>query len=208
VAIATADVTDPFGITESYLNFSDGFSNAELAADGTGRNFGIESTIERFFNGGWYALSTTSLFRSRYTPRDGIERPTRFASDFVQTLLGGKEWTIGKRQVNTIGLNLRLSWSGNNREAPIDLAASRAEGRTVRDWSRNYAQSLPNYFRLDTGIRYRKNNPKTSWVLSLDVQNVTSRNNAFRQFYNVRLDEISTITQLGLIPILNYRLEF
>jgi len=78
----------------------------------------------------------------------------------------------------------------------------------VRDWSRNYAQSLPNYFRFDTGIRYRKNNQKTSWVLSLDIQNATSRNNAFRQFYNPRLDQISTITQLGLIPILNYRLEF
>ena len=208
VAIASVGVTNPFGVTQSAINFSDGFVNDELAADGTGRNFGIESTVERFFTGGWYALSATSLFRSKYTPRDGIERPTRFASDFVQTLLGGKEWTIGKRQVNTIGLNLRLSWSGNNREAPIDLEASRAQGFTVRDWSRNYEQSLPNYFRLDTGIRYRKNNEKTSWILSLDVQNITSRNNAFQQFYNARLDQISTFTQLGLIPILNYRLEF
>jgi hypothetical protein len=208
VAIATADVTDPFGVTESSINFSDGFANAELAPDGTGRNFGVESTVERFFTGGWYALAATSLFRSRYTPRDGVERPTRFASDFVQTVLAGKEWTIGKQKINTIGLNLRLSWSGNNREAPIDLEASRIEGRTVRDWANNYGQSLPNYFRLDTGIRYRKNKGNRSWVLSLDIQNVTNRGNAFRQFYNARLDEISTFTQLGLIPVLNYRLEF
>ncbi|SEP90131.1 TonB-dependent receptor [Neolewinella agarilytica] len=208
VAIATAEVTDPYGVTESSINFSDGFETAELAPDGTGRNFGVESTVERFFTGGWYALAATSLFRSRYTPRDGIERPTRFASDFVQTVLAGKEWTIGKQKINTIGLNLRLSWSGNNREAPIDLAASRAAGNTVRDWANNYGYSLPNYFRFDTGIRYRKNKGSRSWVLSLDIQNVTNRDNVFRQFYNPRLDQVSSLTQLGLIPIINYRLEF
>ncbi|MFK8164724.1 MAG: hypothetical protein AB8H12_19920 [Lewinella sp.] len=209
VAIATADVTDPYGIAESSINFSDGIViNSELAADGTGRNYGIESTIERFFTGGWYALSATSLFRSRYTPRDGIERPTRFASDFVQTTLAGKEWTVGKRGVNTLGLNLKLSWSGNNRVAPIDLERSREAGQTIRDWADNYGESLPNYFRFDTGIRYRKNRKKTSWVLSLDIQNVTNRNNAFNQFYSVNQDRVVTTTQLGLIPILNYRLEF
>ncbi|MEM9929311.1 MAG: carboxypeptidase regulatory-like domain-containing protein [Bacteroidota bacterium] len=208
VAIATTDVTDPFGVTQSAINFSDGFVNFELAADGTGRNYGIESTLERFFTDGWYAIVATSLFRSKYTPRDGIERPTRFAADFVQTMLGGKEWTVGKRGVNTLGLNLRMSWAGNNRVAPIDLAASRAAGSTIRDWANNYQESLPNYFRLDTGIRYRKNNEKTSWILSLDVQNVSNRNNAFSQFYSASLDRVVITTQLGLIPILNYRLEF
>jgi hypothetical protein len=208
VAIATADVTSPFGLSQSALNFNDGFVNDALAADGTGRNYGIESTIERFFTGGWYALSATSLFRSRYTPRDGVERPTRFASDFVQTTLAGKEWTVGKRGVNTLGLNLKVSWSGNNRITPIDLEQSRAEGYTVHDWSNNYAQSLPNYFRVDTGIRYRKNREKTSWILSLDIQNMTNRNNAFNQYFSANLDQVVTTSQLGLIPILNYRLEF
>ncbi|MEO0733741.1 MAG: TonB-dependent receptor, partial [Bacteroidota bacterium] len=176
--------------------------------DGTGENFGIESTVERFFTGGWYALSATSLFRSRYVARDGVERPTRFAADFVQTFLWGKEWTVGKAGVNTLGLNLRLNWSGNNREAPIDLAASREAGFTQRDFSRNFERSLPNYFRLDAGIRYRKNRNNRSWVLSLDVQNVTNQNNVFTEVYRARTDAIAPITQLGLIPILNYRLEF
>lgn len=208
VAIAAVGVTDPFGGSQSAINFRDGFANDELAADGTGKNYGIESTLERFFTGGWYAISATSLFRSRYVARDGVERPTRFASDFVQTFLWGKEWTVGKAGVNTLGLNLRLNWSGNNREAPIDLEASRAAGRTVRDWSRNFEQSLPNYFRLDTGIRFRKNKNNRSWVLSLDIQNATNNSNAFSLFYRSSIDQIVPQTQLGLIPVLNYRLEF
>ena len=208
VAIASEAETSPFGVTQSAINFRDGFVTYELAADGTGRNYGLESTLERFFTGGWYLLSSTSLFRSRYVARDGVERPTRFAADFVQTTLGGKEWTVGKRKVNTLGLNLRVSWTGNNREAPIDEAASRRNGSTVRDWSDNFGSSLPNYFRFDTGIRFRKNRNGRSWVLSLDVQNVINRNNAFSQRFSPRLDRVVTLTQTGLIPILNYRLEF
>ncbi|MEM8584247.1 MAG: carboxypeptidase-like regulatory domain-containing protein [Bacteroidota bacterium] len=208
VAIVTPELTSAEALSGSAINFDGNFANIELVADGSGRNFGIESTIERFFTNGWYLLSATSLFRSKYTGRDGIERPTRFASDFVQTILFGKEWAVGKTRENIIGLNLRLNWSGNFREAPIDLEASRLAGTTIRDFSRNFEQSLPNYLRFDVGVRYRKNRNNRSWVLSLDIQNITNRNNAFRLFYQPRTNSIGQIGQLGLIPVLNYRLEF
>ncbi|MEL6141393.1 MAG: TonB-dependent receptor, partial [Bacteroidota bacterium] len=208
VAIASPNLTAPSALTASAINFSQGFVNDSLFANGTGRNYGIESTLERFFNNGWYTLITTSVFRSRYTPRDGIERPSRFAADFVQNLLAGKEWTVGKRGVNTLGVNLRVIYTGGRREAPILLEESRQAGRTIRDWENNFASVLPAYYRIDTGINYRKNNRKTAWRLSLDIQNTTNRNNAFEQFYSARQDRIVTSTQLGLIPVLNYRLEF
>ncbi|MEM6769734.1 MAG: TonB-dependent receptor [Bacteroidota bacterium] len=206
-----AVVVDPVNAAQASaaaINVRNGFVNLSLNGSGTGENYGIESTLELFFTGGWYALSATSLFRSRYVAADGVERPTRFAADFVQTFLYGKEWTIGKAKVNTLGLNLRLNWSGNNREAPIDLEASREAGFTIRDWDRNFEFSLPNYFRLDTGIRFRKNHPKRSWVLSLNIQNITNRTNTFTMVYRSRVDAVVPLGQIGLIPILNYRLEF
>ena len=53
---------------------------------------------------------------------------------------------------------------------------------------------------------------KFSSVLSLDIQNVTNRNNIFNIDYEYNRFT-NTITkeeefQLGLIPVLNYRLEF
>ncbi|MEL7378243.1 MAG: TonB-dependent receptor, partial [Bacteroidota bacterium] len=208
VAIVPETATAPEALSESAINFQGNFANIELVADGTGRNFGIESTLEKFFTNGWYALSATSLFRSRYTGRDGVERPTRFASDFVQTILFGKEWPVGQSRENILGLNLRLNWSGNFREAPIDLEASRQAGFTIRDFSRNYEQSLPNYLRFDIGIRFRRNRENRSWVLSLDIQNLTNRNNAFQLFYQPQTRNIAQVGQLGFIPVLNYRLEF
>lgn len=206
--IASPSSTFPQALSASAINFTDGFVNDSLFADGSGTNYGIESTVERFFNNGWYFLAATSLFKSTYVPRDGIERPTRFAADFIQNIATGKEWTVGKSKVNTIGVNVRLLYSGGRREAPILLAASREAGRTIRDWENNFAFQLPNYFRMDTGLSFRKNNDNTAWILSLNVQNATNRTNAFNSFYSVSRDQVVITTQLGLIPILNYRLEF
>src|SRR5690606_40225300 len=45
-----------------------------LVNSGTGRNYGIELTLERFFNKGYYFLITSSIFDSQYAGSDGIEQ--------------------------------------------------------------------------------------------------------------------------------------
>ncbi|MEL7221941.1 MAG: TonB-dependent receptor, partial [Bacteroidota bacterium] len=192
----------------SAINFDSGYSTDSLFSDGTGRNYGLEITAEKFFTDGWYALGTVSLYRSLYTARDGVERNTRYDGRYVFNVLAGKEWTVGKRQVNKLSMNLRLSNAGGNRVSPIDLAASQAEGGTVRDYSRAFETQLPYYFRTDFRIAYRFNKRRASSVISLDFQNVTNRENIWRDYYSPGTQEIKQITQLGLIPILNYRLEF
>lgn len=208
IPIGTPTTQEPFLRSESWLNADAGFVNDTLVSDGTGRNYGLEMTVERFFTGGWYALSTTSLYRSQYTPRDGIERSTRFDGRFVQNLLVGKEWTVGKRKTNQLGFNIRLIYAGGNRFTPIDLPRSAEEGSTYRDWSRSYADQLPNYFRADVRLSYRKNRKNTTSTISLDLQNASNRQNIWNYYYDSDDNEVKSIYQLGLIPILNYRLEF
>jgi outer membrane receptor protein involved in Fe transport len=153
-------------------------------------------------------MSTTSLYQSKYTGRDGIERDSRFNGQYVQNILAGKEWKVGKNKTNIFAANIKVLAAGGNRTTPIDLAKSRETGKTERDWSRSYSEQLPHYFRSDLRVSYTKNKKRTTSTISLDIQNVTNRLNAYDQYYDRKNDRVKLITQTGLLPILNYRLEF
>lgn len=206
--IATASSTDSSLIYESWINKVDGFVADSLVSEGTGRNYGLEITVEKFFNGGFYLLSTTSLYRSLYTPREGTERSSRFDGRFVQNFLLGKEWEVGRNKSNVLGANIRAIWAGGNRYTPIDLQRSQAAGEAVYDWSKAYEQQLPDYFRFDLRFSYSKNRKNTTSTFSLDIQNASNRQNAFTRYYDEDSQSEKTLTQLGLTPVFNYRLEF
>lgn len=94
----------------SMINSSGGYYSDTLLNDGTGRNAGIDLTLEKFLTKQYYYLVTISLFDSKYKGGDGIERNTRFNSNYVVNILGGKEWTIRKK--NILGINLKASLTG------------------------------------------------------------------------------------------------
>lgn len=208
IPIGTAHTDNIYTLNQSWLNEEDGFVNDSLFNDGTGRNYGVEISVEKFFTDGWYLLATTSLYRSLYTARSGVEHNSRFDGRFVQNVLVGKEWQVGRNKKNVFGLNLRANYAGGNRETPIDLEASRAAAETVRDYNRIYEDQGPAYFRSDFRISFRKNKAKTASVFSLDIQNITNRKNVYRSYYSSSQDQIVQATQIGLIPVFNYKLEF
>jgi hypothetical protein len=208
IPIGPANTTSPFLLHNSLINEVDGFVNDSLVSGGKGRSYGLELTIEKSLTAGIYLMSTTSLYQSKYTGRDGIERDSRFNGKFVQNLLAGKEWKVGEKKTNIFATNIKLLAAGGNMTTPIDLEKSRREGRTERDWTRSYSEQLPHYFRADLRVSYTKNKRKTASTISLDIQNVSNRLNAFDRYYDRKEDRVKLITQTGLIPILNYRLEF
>lgn len=208
VPIALDTVSDPRLRVYSTLNLESGFVSIPLVNDGKGRNYGLEMTLERFFKNDYYVLWTVSVFESKYTARDGIERDTRFNSNFVTNILAGKEFKVGRKKNNSVGLNGRLLWNGGKRFIPIDLEASQASGEEVLVYPDAYAYQPSDYVRLDLRFSYRVNRPKFSSTLSLDIQNVTGKENVFSPFYDKTLQKIDFTSQLGLIPILNYRMEF
>ncbi len=201
-------VTAPWERIASALNSRDGYTTDTLVNNGTGRNYGIELTLEKYFTNNYYFLITGSIFESKYTGADNIERNTRFNSNHVANLIVGKEFKVGKAGNNTLGLNARVIWSGGQRTIPINLEASIAENRTVYDWDRPFEEQLPNYFRMDIGLRYRKNKPKHSSIIALNVQNFTARYNVLDQYFSRSTGTIKTEEQLGLFPNISYRIEF
>ncbi|MFN8278061.1 MAG: carboxypeptidase-like regulatory domain-containing protein [Chitinophagales bacterium] len=192
----------------SVINLNEGFVNQPLNNSGRGYNYGLEVTVEKFFTHNYYFLYTLSLFNSKYKGGDGIWRSTVFNSNYVMNALGGKEFVVGKRKVNRIGVNAKILWRGGMHDTPIDLERSRQAGETVYDHSRENSIKLPDYFRIDFGLNFRRNRKKWSWVLAADVQNLINRQNVARRVYNRNTGAVEDKRNIGIIPVFSYRVEF
>jgi len=208
VAIAPAGVDDQQWQTFALINNDSGYIYDTLVSEGSGRNYGIELTLEKYFTDNWYMLATSSLFESKYTGRDGIERDTYYNGNFVNNLLIGKEYKLGPGGKNILSINSKLIWAGGRRTTPIDFEKSAANDQTEFYFDRRYSIRQPDYSRMDLRVAYSINRKSTTSTISLDIQNVTNRQNIFGQYYDRDEDEVVYSYQLGLLPVLNYRLEF
>ncbi|MFT4666542.1 MAG: hypothetical protein ACI8YQ_000707 [Polaribacter sp.] len=199
--------------TFSVLNTGDDFGFEEmpdLINDGTGNNYGLELTVEKFFSEGYYGLVTASVFDSNYTPSDGIERNTSFNNKYTFNFLAGKEWYFGKAKQNALTFDMNVTTAGGRYYTPIDLEASRASGFAVRDESIAYIERYDPYFRLDAKIGYRKNSQKKkiSQTWYLDFRNLTNHKNIFSTRYNESTGELFNVYQIGFFPDFKYQIQF
>lgn len=193
----------------SMLNAGSGYYIQRLDSlenTGKGRNFGVELTVEKFLSNGWYALTTISLYDSKYQGFDQKWRNTAFNSNFAVNALAGYEWKVGKN--NYLTLDLRTVWSGGMRYIPIDLPASISAGEQVFDATHTYSAKYKDYFRTDLRIGFKKNHGKISQEWGLDLQNVTNHSNLFSEQYNNQLQEVTTIFQQAFMPMMLYRINF
>ncbi|MBP6793726.1 MAG: TonB-dependent receptor [Saprospiraceae bacterium] len=201
-----------FSSSYSMLNTGASFKTEledQLTNAGTGQNYGVELTIEKFFSKGYYGLFTSSLYSSKYTGSDGVERNTAFNGKYVYNILAGKEWSVGNDKRNRISVDFKLTIAGGRAYTPIDLTASQASGREVLNPDA-YSGFYDNYLRMDVKVNYTFNSKKRklSQTLSLDIQNVTNNDNVFSQKYDNQSQAIRTTYQLGLFPNVVYKLQF
>lgn len=189
-------------------NFGDVTAPDSLVSTGTGNNYGLELTIEKTFSNNYYFLATASLFDSRYTGSDGIERNALFNSNFATNVLAGKEWPVGKSKQNVFTFSGRISWTGGRRYVPIDLAASQANLDETYDWRAAYVNRYPDFFRLDWRIGFKRNKKRYTEEWAIDIQNATNRQNFFAEQFNVKTGQIQTFYQVGLFPVALYRITF
>jgi hypothetical protein len=178
-----------------------------LVNNGSGRNYGLELTLERFYSKGFYYLLTTSLFDSRYEGSDGIERNTAFNTRFVFNALAGKEWKLGNNG-KFLSLNLKLTTIGGKYLTPIDFVKSQQYGRSIYRESEAFSEQQQDYFRTDLKISYRKEYTKSTLEVALDLQNLTNNKNIFSQSYNPRTNSIATQYQQAFFPVPYVRFTF
>lgn len=177
-----------------------------LVNKGTGQNYGLEMTLEKYFSNNYYFLVTGSLFDSKYKGSDGIERNTPFNNRYVVNVLAGKDISLGSRGV--VSINWKLTSAGGKYIRPINLEASAEANATVYDEARAFMQQQDGYFRTDLKIGYKLNRRRSTHELAIDLQNITNHKNIFQQAYNPRLNKIGTAYQQGFLPIPFYRLTF
>ncbi len=179
-----------------------------LVNKGTGQNYGLELTVEKFFSKHYYFLLTNSFFQSTYQGSDGITRNTAFNGNYVANALSGMEFQIGKNKRNVIAIDLRITAAGGKHYVPINIVASQAAHRPVYYGDEAYIPQYQDYFRTDIKLTYRLNGKKISqeWVAS--IQNASNRKNIFQETYDVTTGAIKTEYQMGIFPMIQYRILF
>ncbi|MBL7699610.1 MAG: TonB-dependent receptor [Chitinophagaceae bacterium] len=191
----------------SVLNIRGDYISDALVNAGKGKNIGIDLTLEKNLGNNYYFILNSSVYRSTYTARDGVWRNTRFNGSRLTNLTGGKEWTL-KEGKKVIGLNVKLIHAGGFRTTPIDIEQSQQKGYTVYREKEAFTVQNPDYFRADIRVSLKWNRKNLTSTLSLDVQNVTNRLNLYNQYYDPFTTSVRNSYQAGLIPIINYKVEF
>ena len=203
----------PIGIASNQsfatINAIDYVAIGDLTSNGNGDNVGIELGYEKYFGNSTYYQINTALFDSKYTGADGIRRNTRYNAKFAINVTGGQEFTWNREQkIKNLGLNIRLYLRGGLWEGPINLAASQAQLTTIYEASSAFTEQLPDFFKIDFRVHYKRVKKKYTSILGLDILNVSNRENIAYYFYNPIDQSVMTKNHLGVIPILSYRIEY
>lgn len=180
-----------------------------LENNGTGTNYGVELTVEKFFSKGYYGLFTASVYNSTFKGSDEIEHNTAFNGKYVFNILAGKEWKIGQEKRNRFSIDVKFTNAGGRAFTPIDLTSSAAIGHEVLS-ADVYSSYYDTYYRFDlkAGFTLNSKKRKLSQTLSLDLQNVTNHKNVFSLSYDNKLQGISKTYQLGFFPNVVYKIQF
>lgn len=181
-----------------------------LVNTGTGRNYGVEFTLEKNFNKSYFILFTASLFESKYKGSDGVERNTAFNGNYATNLLAGKEWNIGEK--STLVLSAKLTRAGGRRYTPLNMQASALAHDEIPDSAAAFSQQFRDYFRVDLKLGYKWNTKKVTHELALDLVNVLNAKNVLRLTYIPPIGNTpATVVeedQLHFLPIFYYRVDF
>ncbi|MGY3091418.1 hypothetical protein ACVWYF_004485 [Hymenobacter sp. UYAg731] len=163
------------------VSVSDGISLANLGGDfnaigneavtstGQGRAYGAEAFFQQKLSGKLFAIVSFTAFRSEFSGRDEIYKPTAWDTRFLgSALLGyklGRGWELGTKY--RVG--------GGGPYTPYDEAASRASyqaiGQGILDYRQLNTQRLRPFQQLDLRLDKKISLRRFSFDFYIDVQN-------------------------------------
>lgn len=177
-----------------------------MVNQGTGRNYGVEFTLEKFLHQGFYYLVTASVFDATYKGFDGIERNSSFNNNYIFNALAGYEWTFNRRHM--LAVDMKGVLAGGARYVPINAEKSRIDNYPYYQWDRAFENRYNDYFRINARITYRLNGEKVNHEWALDLQNLTNHQNIFMENWNSYSQELTTYYQMEFMPMMTYRIRF
>lgn len=203
--------------TSSFATINEGldFRYVDLVNEGTGTNYGVEVTLERFFANSYYFVLNGSLYNSKYTALDGIERNTKFNGNYLANILIGKEFeNLGKNNNQSLLINAKAFFGGGQKIIPLlrdnqgNLTVDPANNR-FWDYNRAYENSLDDIYAVTLSASYKWNKPNTTHEVFLDMINITDKQGRLSEYYDENEpNSIGYITQPFFFPNLMYRVYF
>jgi len=184
-----------------------------LVNDGIGTNYGVELTVERFLNKGYYFLVTGSLFESKFTGSNGKVFNSAFNNNYVLNVLVGKEFSIGRHNPGvkrSISIDLKTTIAGGKRTTPWVAVFNSQTREFAQSWNYNRAFDiqLPNYNKTDLRITYRSNRRRMTQEWGVEITNLFNNKNILSETFNTRTGEGKFVNQLPFMIIPQYRILF
>ncbi len=210
LAVANSD-TNLFATINEGLEFQ----YIDLVNKGTGKNYGVELTVERFFNKNYYYLLNASVYNSTYKAFDGVERNTRFNGNYLINVLFGKEFPkLGKKQNKTISFNSRVFFGGGKKIIPLlrdadgNLAVDPASNRYY-DYTKAYEKDIEDIYQITMSVSYKINKRRATHELFLNIDNITNNRARLTEFYDPNESgSVGYMKQSSVFPNLMYRVYF
>lgn len=203
--------------TSSYATINEGttFRYVELVNKGTGKNYGLELTLERFFNKSYYYLVSASLYDSKYKSIEGVERNTQYNGNYLVNILFGKEFAnLGRKKNQTMNVNTKLFFAGGQKYIPLlrdaqgNLAVDPANNK-FWDYKKAYEKKFEDIYQVTLSMSYKWNKQKVTHELFVNLDNLTDAKGKLSEYYDEnKPGKIGYVTQFGFFPNLMYRLYF
>lgn len=207
---------DTFSSSFSLLNQGSQFSRffpGALVNKGTGYNYGLELTVEKFFSKTYFFMITASAYDSKYKGSDGVVRNTDFNGTFAANILTTKEWKLNADASKVLVTGIKTTWAGGKRYSPPDTLASRFAGELVDSDSLRNTLRFQNYFRLDLKLGLKLNSKKVTHEIAIDLVNILNTKNILGLTFapdprNPSSNPIRMEYQLGFLPLFYYKVDF
>ena len=203
--------------TSYYSTINEGidYRYVALVNKGVGKNYGVEGTLERFFDNNYYFLINGSLFESKYKSLEGIWRNTRYNNNYLVNILCGKEFkNLGRNHTQTLAINAKVFFEGGQRSIPLlrdaqgNVAVDPAKDR-YWDYKKAYNKRFENIYQINLSVSYKFNRPKATHEIFLDMMNITDNKSRMSEYYDEnKPDKVAYLTEFGFFPNLMYRVYF
>ena len=206
----------------SMINVGSGFSRLfvdQLQNTGDGYNYGLELTVQKYFDKTFFFLFSGTVYDSRYRGSDLVWRNTSYNGNYVVNLLGGKEFKVGERSI--IGIGGKVTAAGGKRYGLVDIATTNSMKEIIFQDSMFNELQFRDYFRADLKISWRKNADRVTHEFGLDLVNILGTQNLLTLAYRPALTAQDFIdqqngtflpysekNQLGFFPIFYYKIDF
>jgi hypothetical protein len=198
----------------SMINQGSGFQRFfpdTLQNTGTGENYGIEMTLQKYFNKSFFFMLSATFYDSKYTGSDNIARNTSYNGSYVANFLIGKEFKIN--ETHMISAGIKVTGAGGKRYGYVNFDASKEANDLVYIDSAFNERQFKDYFRLDGKVNWRMNAKHVTHEIGIDIVNVLDTQNLLTLAYAPNLADpsaqpIAVRNQLGRLPLFYYKIDF